>query len=749
MSTASHIASDPASDVHPGPPAASAPRASRQLGEVERKCIVDTYAALRAGIPGFRVRRAQSQMIGACSRALGNPGGAALIEAGTGTGKSLAYLTAGMTLAQLHGLKLLVATGTVGLQEQLTNRDIPMFTEATRVEGTAVIAKGRNRYACPRNMQLLCDGPEDQGALFSGLDEDLAKAGSWPRPPRRGEADRVQKLSVLLERGSWNGELDNPPLPVDEALWPLLTTGSAGCAGRSCAFFRSCPYYRARTEVDKASVIVANQALLLADLQIAREDGDGWGGVLLPRLEDCLVVIDEGHQLARTAIGASASSAHLSLLVRRTRRWQTYIRAAFIATGRQTVAAVDVYEAIRLLNELEAALKALESDIRMTWTPDPRDGMRAGYRAPHGGLPEGWQDRARAVKAAADELLRVVKGLRHALSDADGLEPGAGSLLPREIGTIAERLEELSTVMYWWGRAPDPEADGPPIARWVQLAGHELDLVACCSPTSAAGMVRSRIFGQAAGTVVTSATLASGGDFRLARRQLGLPEHGETLALESPFDHANQAVLQVPWIQAAPNDVERHAREVADWMERELDPTAGNLVLFNSRAKMTLVAGLVEGPLKDVLRVQHTRPKAELLAEHAKAMQAGTGSTLFGLAGLGEGTDLPGDLCTSLVVVNLPFRVPTDPVEATFAEWLETRGRRPFEEVTVPQAIRVLTQYVGRLLRHEDDRGRVVILDRRIVDRPYGRRMLDALPPFRREIETRPRQARVAAAGHD
>lgn len=714
-------------------------KAPKTLGEAERTAIVSTYDALRRNVPGFRTRRAQSQMIGACARALANEGGAAIIEAGTGTGKSLAYLTTGMTLGTMRQQKLLIATGTVGLQEQLTDRDLPMFSAATKVDGTAVIAKGRGRYACPRNMEMLASNSAAQESLNLGMDEDLADLAAWPRPPLKGEPERIQKLFDQLAKGRWNGDLDNPPLRVDDKLRPLLTTSSAACAQRRCSHYRSCPYFAAKKQIEDAEVIVANHALLLADLQFPADKEGGFGGVILPPLEECLVVIDEGHQLSQTAISASASSAHLSGLARRAPKWQGFIRASFRAIGKDTVARVDVNEAMQMVVALVDATKALEAEIRMGWVPDPKDGAFAQYRAPLGELPESWRDRASALLDVARELHRVVRGLRRQLSEAEGLDKGAAQALPREVGVIHERLEELTMVMAAWSSVAAPSPKAPPVAKWVKLAGTDGSFVVCASPVTAAAMIRERIFDQAAGVVITSATLSAGGDFRAIAKELGLPRHGETLALSSPFDYERQAVLQVPWMNTAAQDFEANAREIADWMQRELDPKAGNLVLFNSKAKMTRVAELLEDPIRAVARVQHTLPKAELLAEHEKAVKAGTGSTLLGLAGLGEGVDLPGDLCTTLVVTALPFRVPNDPVEATYAEWLTSRGLRPFDEVTIPNAIRVLTQFVGRLLRHEEDTGRVVILDRRIVEKRYGRRILDALPPFRREIEARPR----------
>lgn len=714
----------------------------RQLGEAERKAISDTYDCLRKRMPGFRARRSQAMMIAATARALGNDGGAAVVEAGTGTGKSLAYMTAGMTLAQLHGKKLLIATGTVGLQEQLTRRDLPMFCEATRIEGEAVIAKGRNRYACPRNLYLLSNKADNQGTLSLGMDDDLAEASAWPRPPQKGEPERVQKLLERFHARKWDGDLDNPPLKIDDKLRPLLSTSSGACAGRACTYFTGCPYFVARKKLDDAKVLVVNHALLMADLQFPRGEEDGaYGGVLLPKLEDCLVVLDEGHQLPHTAISASAASCHITGMLRRTVRWQGYVRNAYRALGREAIAQHDANEAMQLIIEFSDSLRALERIIRDNWKPNAADGAYALYREPMGNLPAAWRTVAISASTALAPLLRLVRNIRKALAKAaDTLGAGERAVLPREIGAMQERLEELGTVLHWWSQANTGGADEPPVARWVHLAGPTDDsLVLCASPVSAARVLRERIFDQAAGVVVTSATISAGGNFNKAVRELGVPRHAETMTLPSPFDYPNQGVLQVPWIASPAKEQESHAREIAEWIKRELDPKAGNLVLFTSKAKLNRVMELLDDPWKEVVRSQYAMPKAELLAAHEAAIKAGKGSTIFGSAGMGEGLDLKGDLCTTLVVTALPFRPPTDPVEATYAEWLESQGRRPFDEVTVPGAIRVLTQFVGRLLRHETDRGRVVILDRRIVDTSYGRRMLDALPPFRREVEPRPR----------
>lgn len=724
-----------ASDSH-APVEDSGPRT---LCEDDRRSITDTYAALRQATPGFRTRRSQTEMIGACARALGNEGGAAIIEAGTGTGKSLAYLTAAASIAVKHDLTVLIATGTVSLQEQLANRDIPSFLSSTKVEGNYSIAKGRGRYACPRNMSLLTTTHGDQTAMSFGIDDDLAEAGAWPRAPEKGEPELVQDLFGQLTSGTWDGDLDNPPKPLSDALKPLLTTTSGGCSQRRCAFNRGCPYFEARKSIEKARVIVTNHALLVSDLELPRDQDDGtFGGFLLPGLEDCLLVIDEGHHLSTTAIEASSASAHVSSLVRRAPKWQGFIRAAYRSTKRETISRAVVSEAMVAVDVFVKDLKMLVDKVQATWTPDPADGAYAQYRAPLGALPDHWRGASSRSCESASELLRIARGIRRALvEEDDALDAGAKAVLPREIGLMCERMTEVVKLLEWWSRE-ESDTNTPPVAKWVRVSGNDMSLVLRASPVSAAGFIRDRIFDQAAGVVVTSATISAGGDFRKVASELGFPRHGETISLQSPFDYERQGVIEIPWISAPANDMEGHSREVARWINDHLDPKAGNLVLFTSRAKMQRVHQLLDPSWIPIVRVQGSQSKAALLESHSRAVRGGNGSTLFGLQTLGEGIDLPGDLCTTVVVTALPFKVPTDPVDATYAEWLESRGRRPFDEIAVPGAIRTLTQYAGRLLRHEDDQGRVVILDRRIVDKAYGRRILDALPPFRRQIERKP-----------
>jgi ATP-dependent DNA helicase DinG len=304
--------------------------------------------------------------------------------------------------------------------------------------------------------------------------------------------------------------------------------------------------------------------------------------------------------------------------------------------------------------------------------------------------------------------------------------------LSRELGIALERIGKQAACWQAWA-AEDP-ANAPPLARWVTLTGDQ-QLVCHASAVSAAGLLRSVLWGNASGVALTSATLSAGGNFRGYADAVGLPDDAATLSLPSPFDLAAQAQLEVPAMDVLPDAREEHALAISDWLAEHLDWNAGNLVLFTSRAKLDRV--LQKLPIDRVrkVRAQGSLGKTQLIAEHVADVEAGKGSTLFGLASFGEGLDLPGKLCETVVITQLPFAVPTDPVGATYAEWLESRGRNPFIEVSIPEATRLLTQYCGRLIRNESDSGRIVLLDRRVVTKRYGAGMLRALPPFRRVIE--------------
>lgn len=697
------------------------------LTDATKDAIRAAYARLKEGLPGFRPRAAQGRMIAEVAKALATAGGAAVVEAPTGTGKSMAYLIAGMEVARAQKKKLLIATATVALQEQLVERDIPLYLRLHGSEAKVALAKGRGRYLCPRNLAMARQSlGGEAGQLGLGFDADLAL---WSRPPAERDRQALSRLAGAFERGEWNGDMDAAPEPVGDLLRPMLTTSAGGCTGRKCVHFMNCPFFAARRAVADAELIVANQDLVLADLTMPGED-EGWGGVILPKPGETLYVFDEAHHVPAKAIDRGAAEVYLGASVRQLSRLARQVHAAYSLTDKESLGKLALDAGDAKLQELSDGLEELEKTIRLAWLPDPAENEPM-YRGSLGQLPEDWIAQAQALHVQTAEIQRWLTAVRRAVVEMTDGGP-TQEALARELGMALERLDRQERTWRAW--AGEDAENAPPLARWVTLAGDQ-QLVCHASSVSAGGLLRHVLWNNASGVVLTSATLSAGGNFRGFADAVGLPDDAATLSLPSPFDLAAQARLEVPAIDVLPDAREAHAQAICDWLAEHLDWNAGNLVLFTSRAKLDRV--LQRLPIDKVrkVRAQGSLGKAQLIAEHIADVEAGKGSTLFGLASFGEGLDLPGKLCETVVITQLPFAVPTDPVGATYAEWLESRGRNPFLEVSIPEATRLLTQYCGRLIRSETDRGRIVLLDRRVVTKRYGAGMLRALPPFQRVIE--------------
>ncbi|MBE1160273.1 ATP-dependent DNA helicase DinG [Dyella acidiphila] len=696
------------------------------LTDTAKDAIRGAYTRIKDGLPGFRGRPAQLRMIAEVAKALAQPAGAAVIEAPTGTGKSMAYLIAGVEVARAQKKKLLIATATVALQEQLVERDIPLYLKLNGTEAKVALAKGRGRYLCPRNLQMAAGslGGADQMGL--GFDNDLAL---WSKPPAERDKQVMRKLTDAFERNEWNGDMDAAPETPGDMLRALITTSAGGCTGRRCGHFMLCPFFAARRAVADADIIVANQDLVLSDLTLSSGE-ESWGGVFLPKPEETLYVFDEAHHMPNKTIDRGASEVALGHAVRQISRLGRQVHAAYSLTDKEVIGKLTLDVGDEKLQELSNALEELEKDIRQSWLPDPAE-TEPMYRGSLGQLPEQWVQQANLLFLASAEIQRWLTAVRRTVTEMSEGGP-TQEALSRELGMALERIDrQVRTWRAWAGEDPEHL---PPLARWVTLSPDQ-QLVCHASAVSAGALLRHILWDNASAAVMTSATLSAGGNFRGFADAVGLPDDAVTISLPSPFDLNAQARLEVPAIAAMPDAREQHAQEITDWLAEHLDWDAGNLVLFTSRAKLERV--LQRLPIDKVrkVRAQGSLGKTQLIAEHTAAIEAGKGSTLFGLASFGEGLDLPGKLCETVVITQLPFAVPTDPVGATYAEWLESRGRNPFIEVAVPEATRLLTQYCGRLIRSETDRGRIVLLDRRVVTRQYGSQMLKALPPFQRVIE--------------
>ena len=598
----------------------------RQLDEDLKADIHATYKSLQAAMPGFNTRRSQSRMIAVAARALGNEGGAAACEAPTGCGKSIAYLTAGVPIAQAHKRKLVIATGTVSLQEQLAQRDVPDFLRATGNTSKVVIAKGRGRYACPSRMDELASGTAQEGL---GFEEDAGPAPAWPRAPKPGEPALVEQLAKDLSSHRWDGDLDNSKTTIDDDLRPLLTITAGGCTGTRCSYYATCPFFTARRGLKTADIVIANHALLVSDLMLGMGEDEDAGGVLLPKASECLYVVDEAHGLASVARDANAASIHTTSTLRRFTRMKGVMRAAYQALGKQQVSGLSLQDGTDLFDQVQGTMSSLTESITTHWTPEPGE-EHPTWRAPLGQLPEPWRDQAEVLASATLEQGRWIKGVKRAVGDDDDIPATTRDTLVREIGILLERINAQAGLWNSWRS----NRDGEPVAKWVSLT-REGSLVLNASRISAGDFLAETLFKHGSGVLLTSATISTGGDFAHFAHETGLPETAEVVALPSPFDLQTQGTLVVPRIKASPKDRDSHCAESAQWLASELDWGAGNLLLFTSRAKMMKTFEALPASRQALCKVQGSRSRSALLADHAADIASGKGSTLLGMLSYG------------------------------------------------------------------------------------------------------------------
>ena len=697
-------------------------RKPRAFSEELKNSVDETFARMGAGLSGFRERLSQKLMVDAVARAAGSTGGVAVIEAPTGCGKSLGYLCGALPVAQAAERKLVISTGTIALQEQLL-RDIPKFLNATGMTAKVAIAKGRRRYVCVRDLYERASGEAQDELDFDDVDSRAAHSSSTE------DTNVIGALAKAFSDEVWLGDLDIAPVAVPNHIIPLITTTQGGCAGRACSYASQCPFLIARKAVESADLIVANHSLTMADFSISTPDGVG--GLLLPKPEKTIYVFDEGHRLEDEAIAAATVELNLSSALQRMSRLRKTVDAGFRLAAKETILGKSLPQANAMISELIASTNRMASEISQAWeipaTPEPV------WRASLGQVPSAWRDRAIELKGLAEALTLWCQALLVAVKESTG-NPKLRERAMRSVGLIAEHFKGQFKLWSRW--AQQESADAPPVARWITVTGREHALTLHASSVSAAAMLAETVWAHADGVIITSATLSEAGKFKTLADALALPSRAECISLPSPFDLQRQGRLEIPWLAAFPGESERHAQEIAKWLSESIDWCAGSLVLFTSKQKMLRVASLMPAAQQAKLRIQGQRPKSLVLAEHAQAVADG-GSVLFGLTSFGEGLDLPGALCSTVVVTQLPFSVPTEPVSATRDEWLSTHGRNAFNEVSLPSTIRTLSQWAGRLIRTETDVGRVVLLDRRIVAKHYGARMLNALPPFSRHIQYR------------
>lgn len=680
----------------------------------------------------LKSRYGQKLMIAEIAKTLGNielneenvresTGHICVVEAGTGTGKTIAYLLPSIAIAKALGKKLVVSTATVALQEQIVYKDLPELHRHSDLSFSFALAKGRGRYLC-----------------LSKLDNLLAEHESGLNPTRALYEDEIpsvtaqgvkiyQSMMEALASNKWNGERDTWPQALEQEEWQIITTDHRQCTGRRCSNVSSCSFFKARDSLHSVDCIVTNHDLVLADLALG-------GGAILPDPKDTLYIFDEGHHLPQKALNHFAHHSRMTS----TSKWLDQCNKSLGAILGQVSGAgnVDRYaeqlpaafiDCKQRLDQLYPLLNELVETIAL-------DDRQSNYRFKNGIVPQELLlpsvELQRSFDRLSDLLSKMCDELNEAMEDAHCPVPKIDleNNYPL-IGTWQSRAEANREL--WASYAVPDAATAVPKARWltpVDSSGN-MDIEVCSSPILASKTLEYSLWDQCCGAVITSATLTALGNFQRFQMRAGTPNDANYQVVPSPFDFA-QATIEIPAFAVDASNADVHTNSLIDHLPTLLNKKEGSLVLFSSRRQMLEVYEEMPDSVRDLILIQGDNSKQEMLTQHKQKIDKGEGSILFGLASFAEGVDLPGDYCKHVIIAKLPFAVPDDPIESALSEWVSARGGNPFMDITVPDASLKLVQACGRLLRTETDTGKISLLDRRIITKRYGKAILNSLPPF-------------------
>ncbi len=623
--------------------------------------------------PAYEFRRGQFQMAEAVEAALKEKRHL-IVEAGTGTGKTLAYLLPVIRLGQ----RVIISTGTKNLQEQLFYKDVP-FLEQHLGKLRVCYMKGRNNYLCRQKLYDLESQP-----VLNGLDEieQFRVIRDWEKTTETGDRAEISAL------------------PEATLLWPKLDARSEACTFQKCQQFERCFITEMHRKAMESDIIIVNHHLFFADLAIKQAADGAPDAGILP--EAAAVIFDEAHELESVAseyFGVSVSNLRFNELAR---------DAEFLLRQKQL-----------LSSSIASALTGMRDRAQFFFALLPAGENRFAF-----------ENRLEFLEENGDEYVGLLNAIGRFATELQGLRDK-----PEEVFTLIRRAEELRVQLGFVMESNDRNTvfwierrGGGGERKRGRREGGPVFLQA--TPIDVSQILKQTLFEQYPAAVLTSATLAVSGGFEYIRGRIGL-QHARELVVPSHFDYESQALLYVPPDLPDPRMPEFTAR-AADRLRRLLEISRGRaFCLFTSYAAMHEFHQRLEDVLEYPTLLQGTAPKSALLEEFRGTPNA----VLFATASFWQGVDVQGEQLSAVIIDRLPFAVPSDPVVAARVAAINDDGGNAFFQYQVPSAVITLKQGFGRLIRSLNDRGLLALLDNRLLKKQYGRVFLESLPPYRKTTD--------------
>jgi len=695
------------------------------LSDKIKQAIRTAYKAIGENLPNFNPRKQQTFLIAEIAKTLAGDYDKIrkiiTIEAGTGTGKSLAYSLGAIPLAVSRDKKVCISTATVALQEQLVDKDLPFLKKHSGLDFKFTLVKGRQRYVCRQKLSQAVANDDSPQAGFT-----------FAQKPQASDIRLLQELHTALVDNSWQGDLDSWPEPVPHQLWQQIQSDKHSCIKHQMDHTH-CPFHKARETMDEADVLVINHSLLLADLELG-------GGKILPPPEDCFYIIDEAHHLPK--VTRDHSSANVS--IKGAIDWLTKLKE----TGDKMAKLIKSQSAISpalklgddcqdLLMEMQKVLSFIDNNAALYFTKEQHKDEDV-FRFENGIIPSNLKNWAEDLTELSKKCLahtnKLYNLLMEALKDGD-IQMYLAEPLLAESGFMIQRLENFNAL--WQMYAKTDNEKSAPLARWLEkITNKRQDYLISASPIEVGFTLEDMLWSKCEGAVLCSATILALNSFDHFRRQVGLQTNdgSQYQQVDSPFDYQNNAELVIEKMANEPSSPQ-FTDELIKVLPQIIKQDKACLVLFSSYWQMEQVAKELRQEEEMTIQVQGEQSRQHIIEQHKKRCDDEKSSIIFGTQSFSEGLDLPGKYLTNLIITKLPFSVPTSPVEEAQAEYISVKGGNPFMSLSVPETSKKLIQATGRLLRNEKDQGVITLLDRRVVNKRYGKQLLDSLPPYKRVVK--------------